>query len=110
LGIFALQKTTKNIDAISTDGDRYSIKCITGKTTGVFYGIPKPGEVPDDQIRQSFEYLIIVILNSDFELEKILELDWETFLKYRKWHSRMNACNLTVSKKVEAESKTICAS
>ena len=106
----AAPPSTKNIDAISTDGDRYSIKCITGKTTGVFYGIPKPGEIPDDQIKQSFEYLIVVILNSDFELDKILELDWKTFLKHRRWHSRMNACNVTVAKKVEAECKTIFAS
>jgi len=106
----AAPPSTKNIDAISTDGDRYSIKCVTGKTTGVFYGIPKSGEVPDDQIKQSFEYLIIVVLNSDFELKKILELDWMTFLKHRRWHSRMNACNVTVSKRVEAESKIICSS
>ncbi len=103
----AAPPSTKNIDAISTDGDRYSIKCITGNTTGVIYGIPKPGTVPDIEIKQSFEYLIIVLLNSDFELMKILELDWDTFLKHRKWHSRMNACNVTASKKVEAESKII---
>ena len=33
---------TQNIDAISRDGNRYSIKSLTGSTTGVFYGLLWP--------------------------------------------------------------------
>ena len=33
--------STKNIDAISINGERYSIKCITTNTTSAFYGIEK---------------------------------------------------------------------
>ena len=44
VGLPKLQKApagTKNVDALSRDGDRYSIKTITfpNKTTGVFYGL-----------------------------------------------------------------------
>jgi len=30
---------TQNIDAISRNGDRYSVKSTTGNLTGVFYGL-----------------------------------------------------------------------
>ncbi len=65
--------STENIDAISTKGERYSIKTITNKgSTGVFYGLPNKDseEIPT----QKFEYVIIVKLNDNFELESILEL------------------------------------
>ena len=103
----AAPPSTKNIDAISKDGDRYSIKCVTGNTTGVFYGVPRPGEIPDEEIKQNFEYLIIVKLNEDYSLQKIIELDWKTFLKHRRWHSRMNACNISITQKLFSESKKI---
>ena len=35
----AAPANTKNIDAISINGDRYSIKSSTGKLTGVFWGL-----------------------------------------------------------------------
>jgi len=96
---------TQNIDAISRDGERYSIKALTANTTGVFYGLPHKGS--DEPIQQKFEYLIIVKFNDSYELEKILELTWEQFLKYKKWHSRMTAWNVTLSKKLIDESKII---
>ena len=34
--------STENIDAISVKGERYSIKCTTNNTTGVFYGLNAP--------------------------------------------------------------------
>ena len=77
----AAPPSTRNIDAISTSGERYSIKTISGnnKVTGVFYGLNNPD---DEQIdSQKFEYLLIIILNDNFGLEKILELTWVKFLK-----------------------------
>ena len=91
--------STENIDAISTKGERYSIKTITNMgATGVFYGLPEQGstQLPI----QKFEYAIIVKLTDDFELEKIIELTWNEFLQYKKWHSRMKAWNLSYSKKL----------
>ena len=96
---------TENIDAISRKGDRYSIKSTSGNVTGVFYGLePKGSAIPD---KQKFEYVIICKFNSDYELIEILEMDWETFLKYKRWHSRMKAWNLSLTKEVCSACKII---
>jgi len=97
--------STENIDAISRKGDRYSIKSTSSNITGVFYGLePKGSAIPD---KQKFEYVIICKFNSDYELEEILEMDWETFLKHKKWHSRMNAWNLSLTREVYSDCKVI---
>lgn len=91
--------STENIDAISRKGERYSIKTITKTgSTGVFYGLPPldSDEVP----LQKFEYVIIVKLTDSFELERILELTWNEFLKNKRWHARMQAWNLSYSNKL----------
>jgi len=69
--------STKNIDAISVNGERYSIKCITTNTTGAFYGIEKNTDISD--IKPLFEYVVIIKLNEKYQPEFILELDWEAF-------------------------------
>jgi len=101
------QEGTQNVDAISRKGDRYSIKTIKypSKTTGVFWGLnPLNSEKADDK---KFEYIIIVILDEDLQPEKILELDWNTFIRFKKWHSRMKAWNLSLTKNLEAASRTV---
>mgnify|MGYP004488640493 CR=1 FL=1 len=96
---------TENVDAISRKGDRYSIKATSRGTTGVFYGLePKGSTAPD---RQKFEYVIICRFNGDYELDTILEMDWETFLKHKKWCSRQGAWNIHLNKGVCADSKII---
>ncbi len=100
-----VMKSSANIDAISINGERYSIKTTTNKTTGVFYGFNSPSS--DLNQIQPFEYVIIVILNKDYTLKQILEIDYATFLKYKRWHSRMSAWNLTVTKKLLTDSKII---
>jgi len=98
--------STENIDAISTKGERYSIKTITNNgATGVFYGLPALGS--DEKPIQKFEYVIIVKLTDDFELERILELTWDEFLENKKWHSRMKAWNLSYSNKLIDSVRTI---
>lgn len=90
-----LRKVTENIDAISRKGDRYSIKSTSNTTTGVFYGLePEGSSIPD---KQKFEYVIICKFDDDYELETILELDWDTFLKNKHWHKRMTAWNLSLT-------------
>lgn len=77
---------TKNVDALSQNGERYSIKCIcNGSKTGTVY--------PDraDPGRQLFEYILVVKLAPDWALEAIYEFDWETFCEIRSWDIRMNA-------------------
>lgn len=97
--------STKNIDAISVDGERYSIKCITTNTTGVFHGIEKDAKY--GETKQLFEYVIIIKLDEDYQVELILELDWKTFFKHKYWHSRMNAHNLYITKSLLEDAKII---
>ncbi|MBT2624758.1 hypothetical protein J7I81_05090 [Bacillus sp. ISL-32] len=96
---------TQNIDAISINGERYSIKSTTGKTTGVFYGLNEPYSIMPEPPK--FEYVIIVIFNENYLLNKIIELNWDQFLKYRKWHSRVRAWNLTITQKLINDAKVI---
>lgn len=96
---------TENMDAISRKGDRYSIKSTSGISTGVFYGLePKDSESPDEK---KFEYVIICKFNDNYELELILEMDWNTFLANKKWHSRMKAWYISINKKLKEECKVI---
>lgn len=106
--------STKHIDAISVEGERYTVKTISGnnKVTGVFYGLADPdGNFQlSDKINARdvlFEYLIIVFLSDNYKLNKIIELNWSQFLKFKKWHSRMKAWNVSINKKLIDESKII---
>jgi len=85
---------TKNVDALSRNGDRYSIKTIfKGKKTGTIY--------PDaeDADKQLFEYLLIVRLSDSWALRSIHQLSWSGFLKVRSWDKRMNAWYVAISSK-----------
>ena len=96
---------TKNIDAISRDGDRYSIKSTSSNLTGVFYGLEPPNsEVKDNK---KFEYLLIVQFKENFRLKRIVQLDWNTFLNFKKWHSTMSAWNITVTNKLLENSEIL---
>lgn len=102
----AAPEGTQNIDAISRKGERYSIKTISepGTTTGVFYGV---GDKDQDVEEKKFEYVIIVQIFKDYRPKRIIELNWEQFLKYKKWHSTMRAWNLSVTKSLLLEAKII---
>lgn len=93
-------KSTRNIDAVSNKGERYSIKTTTTKTTGTFWKIDKNSE-------KVFEYLIIVQMNEAYEVEKILELDWDSFIRHISFNSRMNAYLITITKSLLCDSKII---
>lgn len=97
--------STKNIDAISINGERYSIKCTTTNTTGAFYGIPK--DIDIHSINPLFEYVVIIKLNETYQPEFILELDWESFFKHKHWHSRVGAYNLLVTNSLIDDGKMI---
>lgn len=99
-------KNTQNIDAISIEGKRYSIKTVKlpNKTSGVFYGMGTPENPINDK---KFEFVELVVINDGYELEKIIELEWDVFYKLKSWHSRMNAFNLLISKNLLDNSKII---
>lgn len=97
--------STKNIDAISINGDRYSIKATTSGTTSVFYGLnpPKSGEID----LKKFEYVLLVLFDDNYKMKRINEITWDQFLKFKRWNSRMMAWNLVTSKSLLEETKTI---
>ena len=107
-GLPALQAapiSTKNIDAISNEGERYSIKSTSSNVTGVFYGLePLGSNVPD---KQKFEYVVICVFDEDYSVKAIYEMNWESFLKHKKWHSRMKAWNLSLAKSTLSDCKVI---
>ncbi|MCJ7575775.1 MAG: hypothetical protein MUO80_03715 [Dehalococcoidia bacterium] len=83
----------KNVDALSRDGDRYSIKTfMRAKKTGTVY--------PDkDDKKQLFEYLIIVRLSNLYELKSIHRFSWDRFAEIRAWDRRMNAWYVPLSQR-----------
>lgn len=97
--------STKNIDAISTQGDRYSIKTVSlpNKTTGVFHGYGTPEKPLKDK---KFEYLIVVVIDA-YQPELIVELKWEDFYDLKRWHSTMQAYNISLSKLVMDKARII---
>lgn len=107
-GLPNLQKApigTENIDAISRQGQRYSIKSTSSNTTGVFYGLePKDSLIKDTQ---KFEFIIICCFDDDVKLTSIYEITWDQFLVLKHWHSRMKAWNLVVTKDFVAKAKKI---
>jgi hypothetical protein len=87
---------TQYIDAISRNGDRYSIKSSTGNLTGVFYGLEPPNStIPD---KQKFEFVLIVQFDNDYQLYRIAQLDWKLFLKHKRWHKTARAWNIQITK------------
>jgi hypothetical protein len=86
---------TKNVDALSRSGDRYSIKTICeGAKTGTVYPDPENKE------KQLFEYMLVVKLTDEWKLSAIHQLGWSDFLKVRSWDKRMNAWYVGYSRRV----------
>jgi hypothetical protein len=93
----AAQRGTKNVDANSRDGERYSIKTIcNAKKTGTIY------PDADDSGKQLFEYVLIVKLTENWSLESIHQLTWVQFVKARSWDKRMNAWYVAFTKRALA--------
>ncbi len=96
---------TQNIDAISRNGERYSIKTTRSNRTGVFYGLNDPESQEID--KQKFEFVIVVQSFDDYKVRKIIELTWEQFLEYKRWDSRMRAWHLSMTKQMIAEANVL---
>ena len=61
----------------------------------------KTGTVCPDSLerdKQLFEYLLVVQLDENFELQCIHRFSWKQFLAARAWDKRMNAWYVPVSK------------
>ncbi|MBT2145677.1 MULTISPECIES: hypothetical protein [unclassified Rhodanobacter] len=98
----AAPRGTKNIDAISREGNRYSIKTLQkARKTGTIY------PDPSDRDRQLFEFILIVLVNDELALERVIELDWQQFCAARSWDIRMNAWYVARSKKAFSAGRQI---
>ncbi len=99
-------KTTKNIDAISRDGDRYSIKSTrTGLGTGQFWGLEPPDSERKDT--QKFEYVIIVVFDRELNIKNIFEITWEQFLQVKRPDKRTGHWKVPLNQKVREIAKKI---
>lgn len=104
-GLAPAPRGTKNIDAISRTGDRYSIKTLMrAKKTGTIY----PGEGGGDH--PLFEFILILVLSDRYELQGIYRLSWEQFVQLRSWDRRMNAWYLIRSSRVLGAAEALMAS
>ena len=56
---------------------------------------------------QKFEYVLVVIFDKNFKLQRIIELNWDQFMKLKRWHSTMQAWNLSISSELEKTGKTV---
>lgn len=98
----AAPRGTKNVDALSRNGDRFSIKTVcNAKKTGTIY------PDADNRNKQLFEHVLIVKLAEDWSLNSIHQLAWADFLKVRSWDKRMNAWYVAISKRSLAAAKLI---
>jgi hypothetical protein len=96
---------TKNVDALSRNGERYSIKATTGNLTGSFWGLNPPDDPTPDL--KKFEYLIIACFDENLKLNKILQATWETFIKHKSWNKTMRCWKITTTKKFINDCKII---
>ena len=89
---------TKNVDAMSRKGERYSIKATSGKLTGSFWGLNSPdSKVPDNQ---KFEFLIIARFDNNFKLSQLIQLTWNQFVKYKSWNKTMRCWKISITKEL----------
>lgn len=96
---------TKNIDAISREGKRYSIKSTTTSLTGVVYDLNEPDSTESEN--QKFEFMIVVQFSKTFELLRVIELDWELFLQFKRWHKTMRGWNINITKDLLNQSNVL---
>lgn len=96
---------TQNIDAISREGKRYSIKSTTTKQTGNFSGLLDPDSTTLEP--QKFEFVIVVELDDNLKLIRILELDWNAFLDCKQWNKTTRTWKLGISKNLLQKSKIL---
>ncbi len=93
---------TKNVDALSRKGDRYSIKTIKdGNKSGTVY--------PDreEKDKQLFEYLLLVLLNDEYELKGLYRFSWKKFWELKQWDKTMNAWYISKTQKALNEGECL---
>jgi hypothetical protein len=96
---------TKNVDAMSRKGERYSIKATSGKLTGSFWGLNNPdSNTPDIQ---KFEFLIIARFDNNFKLVQLLQLSWNQFVRFKSWNKTMRCWKISLTKELIRDSEVL---
>ena len=87
----------QNVDMMSRRGERYSVKTVTSRrgTTGSFWN---PDSIRKNE--KNFEYLVIVILDKLYDLELLLRLSWDDFFEYKRYNSRMDNFNISLTNRL----------
>ena len=82
---------------MSSRGERYSVKTVTSRrgTTGSFWN---PDSIRKNE--KNFEYLVIVILDKLYDLELLLRLSWDDFFEYKRYNSRMDNFNVSLTNRL----------
>ena len=101
----AAPPNTKNVDAISINGERYNIKATAGRLTSAFWGLNPPNSKDAEQ--QKFEFVIVVMFDNSLGLKRINELTWKQFLEYKRWNSRMGTWNLPITQDLLNNTRTV---
>ena len=102
--LFRSGENSQDIDAKDGNGKGYSIKTIS-KPTGTTGSFWNPESIENNE--EKFSYLLIVILDKTFQVDKILELNWENFMKNKRYNKRMRNYNISVTNKLVEEFKII---
>ena len=102
--LFRSGENSQDIDAKDENGKGYSIKTIT-KPTGTTGSFWNPESIEKNE--EKFSYLLIVILDKTFQVDKILELNWENFMNNKRYNKRMRNYNISVTNKLIEEFKII---
>lgn len=84
---------------------KFAIKSTSTNMTGIFWGLEhKDSEIVDSQI---FEFVIIVKFGTNYQLEHIYQIDWQTFLGVKTWHSTTKAWKINLTNKLKKRATTI---
>ena len=94
-------------DAYQQDNQniKFAIKSTSTNMTGIFWGLEhKDSEVIDGQI---FDFVIIVKFGANYQLEHIYQIDWQTFLDVKTWHSTTKAWKINLTNNLRERATTI---
>ncbi len=84
----------KNVDALSREGDRCSIRSIfKAKKTSTVYSVNANLD------KRLFEFLLIDFLDSEYRLKRLYRLSWKKFQEVKSRDKIMNAWYVLLSKK-----------
>jgi Family of unknown function (DUF6998) len=94
--IVLAQANSKDIDAKEKNGDTYSIKAasLPAKRTSAFHL-----DKEHLKVHKSFDFLIVVLLNENMELDSLYEFSWHQFWKNKSWSKPQKAWFLSLTKR-----------